>query len=287
MEHKPIIIAEIGATHVGDISRAKMLIELASDAGANIVKFQKRNPIECIPIHLQNKPHPNPHFAWGNTYLEHRKNLEFTIQQHEELKKYCEDYGVEYSTSVWDMTSTKEVIDLNPKHIKIPSACNLNWSLIDYIYENFNEMIHISLGMTNKKERQSIILYILKNKLQSRTVVYHCTSIYPCPVEKLYLKEIESLSTILPLVGFSNHNPNIATDIPALAYGARYFERHFIDKRSFRHTDAQASLTRDDLIDMGRNLNDIWKGLQFKPAELVQEELKERDKLRQDDKKIY
>ena len=277
---EPIMIAELGCVHVQEMDRAKMLIELAAGSGADIVKFQKRNPIECVHKDLQDKPHPNPQFAWGDTYLEHRQNLEFNIEQHKELKKTCEDFGVEYASSVWDMTSAKEIISLNPNHIKIPSACNSHWEMMELLYDAYDGMIHISTGMTDIADRDNICQFLTKDERYMRTIVYHCTSRYPCPVEELYLDEIFRLTFKYPHIGFSNHNPNIATDIAAFTHGATYFERHFIDKRSFRHTDAQASLEPHDFMDLSRNLDDIYKALQPKPELMTDIERVEQHKLR-------
>ena len=118
------VIAEIGGTHAGDLNRAKNLAKLAKLSGADILKTQKRNPKESVKKEMWDKPHPNEIFSYGATYLEHRMNLELSIEQHKELKDYCESIDIEYSTSVWDITSTKEVIGLNPAMIKIPSASN-------------------------------------------------------------------------------------------------------------------------------------------------------------------
>ena len=136
-------IAEIGCSHVGSLDRAKKLAHLAKLAGADILKTQKRNPIESVKKELQNKPHPNQIFSYGKTYLEHRKNVELSIKEHKELKRYCESINIEYSTSVWDMTSTKEIVKLNPKIIKIPSACNNNWEMIRYLLDEYDGEIHV------------------------------------------------------------------------------------------------------------------------------------------------
>lgn len=277
---KPFIIAEIGAVHAGSLDRAKYLIELAAQSGVDCIKFQKRNPIECVPLRFQNQPHPNPKFAYGNTYLEHRKNLELSIQQHFELKVCCENNGVDYSSSIWDLTSAKEIIDLHPKLIKIPSACNTNWDILNYIYNNFNGQIHLSLGMTSKYERSSIKNFLAENNRFQKTIVYHCTSIYPCPPERLFLNEIFSLTFYFEKVGFSNHNPEICTDIAAYALGATYFEHHFVDDKNFRHTDAAASLIQKEFIELKRSLMLINQALNDKPEGILPEEAIERNKLR-------
>lgn len=279
METKPIVIAEIGAVHIGKVDRAKELIRLATLAGANVVKFQKRNPYESTPELMRDKPHPNDIFSYGKTYLDHRIKLELNIDQHRELMDFCTTLGITYSTSVWDITSAKEVVQMNPKLIKVPSAQNHNTDLLNYLYKNYEGEIHISLGMTTKEERLKLRSFIYERGLD-RTVVYHCTSAYPCPFDRLYLNEIKWLKDSFEHIGFSNHGYGIAADIAALTLGARYFERHFIDDRTFRHTDAAASLEADGLKKLCRDLKNVNNALSSKPIDLDQLEQEQRAKLR-------
>jgi N-acetylneuraminate synthase len=134
---KPRIIAEAGCNHKGDMEIAKELIKIAAIyCKADIVKFQKRNNKELLTEEQYNAPHPNPCNSYGDTYGEHREFLEFSVEQHAELKKWCEEYGIAYSTSVWDLTSAKEIASLNPELIKyLPRAtiilrCSAGYAII-------------------------------------------------------------------------------------------------------------------------------------------------------------
>ncbi len=282
MKYKlPKIIAEIGCSHGGSLERAKMLSKLAKDHGADYLKTQKRNPEESTPDHIKHKPHPNPFFSYGETYIDHRNNLELNISEHAELKRYCDLIGIEYCCSVWDMTSTKEIISLSPSLIKIPSACNNNDVMLKYIIDNFSGDIHISFGMTSKTEKDSIINNLKKHA--NRFVLYHCTSIYPCPFEKLNLLEIENMQKYREYgfrVGFSNHGYGISSDIAALVLGSEWFERHFIDDRAYRHNDAAASLEPDGLRRLSRDLKNIHSALTVLPESIYEEEKIEKNKLR-------
>jgi N-acetylneuraminate synthase len=282
------VIAEIGCTHIRKMERAKSLIQLAKLAGADTVKFQKRNPIESVPKELWDKPHPMEHFAYGKTYLEHRINLELDIDQHAELKAYCESIGINYSSSVWDMTSTKEIISLNPKSIKIPSPCNHRYDMLDYIFTHFNGEVHISTGMTTKEERDKLIIFLIEHRYYEKNhiVIYLCTSGYPVPFEQLYLLEIQKMSDEFgffkrPIsTGFSNHGYGISADIAAYILGATYIERHFIDDRAFPHSDSAASLEPDGLRRLCRDLKAVQKALRHKPDNIDDIELEQRKKLR-------
>jgi len=173
------IVAEIGANHKGNFDIAKGMIDTLSDyCGVDVVKFQKRNNRELLGEDY-NKPHPCSENSYGCTYGEHRDRLEFSLDQHKELKKYCESKGLIYSSSVWDLTSTKEICSLNPELIKIPSAQNNNFEILGYLCDNYKGEIHISLGMTTNKEVDEIYDFLLQRKMNHKTIFYICTSGYP------------------------------------------------------------------------------------------------------------
>lgn len=275
------VVAEIGACHVGSVDRAKSLIRLAKLAGANYVKLQKRNPIESVPKEWHNRPHPNKRFAYGDTYLDHRLALELSIDQHKELKDFCELIGIGYACSVWDLTSAGEIIGLSPDFIKIPSAFNNDLVLIQKLLDEYEGDIHISLGMSTKREREDLDQFLsYPANLRNRVVIYHCTSEYPCPFEHLYLLEIENLKYFpAKALGFSNHGYGISADIVAYTLGVTWIERHFIDDRTFRHTDACLSLEPDGLRRLCRDLKNIQKSISYKEG-LSPEELEQKNKFR-------
>lgn len=274
------VIAEIGCAHIGSLKRAKRLALLAKHAGANVLKTQKRNPKESTNKELWDKPHPNKRFAYGDTYLEHRINVELSIDDHNELKQYCEQLGLIYTSSVWDITSTKDIISLNPQFIKVPSACNTNFKIINMLLNNYSGDIHISTGMLTSVEREELCKKLKKHK--DRIVIYHCTSGYPVPFSKLYLLSITDLCKWFNRVGYSNHGYGIATEPVAYSLGARYFERHFIDDRTFAHTDAASSLEPQGLSKMIRDLEAVSKALEYKPYSLDKIEQEQKDKLKVD-----
>lgn len=282
---KPIVIAEIGCNHKGDFEIAKQLVDIAKKfCGVDVVKFQKRNSKELLTEEEYNAPHPNQNQSYGKTYGEHREFLEFTKEQHIEMKNFCESIGVEYSTSVWDMTSTKEIVSLQPKFIKIPSACNLKFDMLEYLCDHFNGDIHLSLGMTTVEEEKKIIQFFVdKNKAKS-LVLYSCTSGYPVPFEQTYILEIkrlkESYGDIVKEIGFSGHHLGIAVDVAAYTLGAVYIERHFTMDRTWKGTDHSASLEPDGMRRLVRDLNAINKSLHFKEKEISDIEEPQRKKLK-------
>jgi N-acetylneuraminate synthase len=284
-EKAPIVIAEIGCNHKGDIAIAKELILKAKQfCEVDVVKLQKRNNIELLSPEEYNAPHPNPDSSYGSTYGEHREFLEFTAAQHAELKDFCGEIGIEYSTSVWDLTSAKEITALNPSLIKIPSACNLNFEMLGYLCDNFPGEIHFSVGMTTQDEEDKIVNFLVEKGRAKDAVLYSCTSGYPVDFEDVCLLEItrlrERFGNIVKDIGFSGHHNGIAIDTVAYALGANYVERHFTLNRTWKGTDHAASLEPDGMRRLVRDLKATHLALRHKSQEVLPVEEVQRKKLK-------
>jgi N-acetylneuraminate synthase len=279
------IIAEIGCNHKGDMNIAKeMIMTAATYCKTDIVKFQKRNIRELLSEEEYNSPHPHPDNSYGNTYGSHREFLEFNLKEHRQLKDWCDEYGIIYSTSVWDLTSAKEITSLNPKLIKIPSACNLNKAMLQYLCDNYRGEIHLSLGMTNRAEEDQIISFIESKGRNKDLVIYSCTSGYPVPFEDICLLEINRLKTQFENrvkgIGFSGHHLGIAIDAAAVSLGVKWIERHYTLDRTWKGTDHAASLEPDGIRKLVRDCSAVYKSLQYKKEEILEIESVQRDKLK-------
>lgn len=282
---KPKVIAEIGCNHMGKMEIAKELIFLAKEQGADYVKFQKRNNKELLTKEQYEAPHPNPHNSYGETYGAHREFLEFDVNQHRELIEYCESIDVVYSTSVWDVTSAKEMISLNPKFLKVPSACNNNFEMLKVLRDEFNGQVQLSVGMTKKDEVEDIVKFFEEtNTAKSRLLLYSCTSGYPVPAKDVALLEINWLyhnyGDRVNEIGFSGHHLGIALDIAAYTLGARWIERHFTKDRTWKGTDHAASLEPHGFGKLIRDLNATYEALNFKTDEILPIEEVQREKLK-------
>ncbi len=278
----PKVVAEIGCNHKGDLLIAKELIQLAKSANADYAKFQKRCPKECLTEEQYNAPHPVAYQSYGETYGAHREFLEFSVEQHSELKAFSESIGIKYATSVWDITSAKEIISLSPDFIKVPSACNNHEDLLNYLINHYDGDVHVSLGMTRDDELIKI-LQLFENHMQ-RLVLYACTSNYPVKFENVCLLEIQKIKNSwgdkLSGVGFSGHHLGIAIDIAAYTLGAEWIERHFTKDRTWKGTDHAASLEPGGLQKLIRDLDATHKALAFKDQEILEAEKIQRDKLK-------
>ena len=283
---KPILIAEVGCNHMGSLETAFNMIKIAKECNADIVKFQKRDNNLLLSEKEYNKPYVNKN-SYGETYGEHRNFLEFNLEQHEQLKKCCEDNNIIYSSSVWDLNSANEIMSLKPELIKIPSAQNNNYELVIHLLECYKGKIHISLGMTSFREVEEIFKLIGKYERENDVVVYSCTSGYPVDFKDVCLLEIDGLSNMFynqlgvkGSIGFSGHHLGIAPDIAAYTLGANYIERHFTLDRTLKGTDHAASLEPEGLKKLKRDLLSTYESLTYKQHEILEIEKPQRQKLK-------
>lgn len=278
----PSIIAEIGCNHKGDFEIARELILIARQCGAHYAKFQKRNPRELLTAAQYAEPHKVPYHAYGDSYGAHREFLEFDIDQHKKLKDYCDELGIGYACSVWDVTSAHEIISLSPDFIKVPSACNNHKEMIDLLKSDYEGQIHISLGMTTREE-EAALMNSLKG-FEDRVVLYACTSGYPVQFKDVCLLEISRLideyAGELHSVGFSGHHLGIAIDIAAYTLGARWIERHFTKDRTWKGTDHAASLEPAGLTKLVRDITATSEALSYKSNDVLDIEIEQREKLK-------
>lgn len=282
---KPFVVAEIGCNHKGDFEIAKQLIKTAAIyCEADAVKFQKRCNKELFTPEQYNAPHPNPINAYGKTYGEHREFLEFTAAQHAELQQYCKEMGIIYSTSVWDLTSAKEIAALNPPFIKIPSACNNHYKMLEWLCDNYSGEIHVSLGMTTHEEEDKLIKLFEQKGRNKDLVIYVCTSGYPVAFKDVCLLEIlrvkEKYGDKVKQIGFSGHHLGIAVDIAAYTLGASIIERHYTLDRTWKGTDHAASLEPEGIRKLKRDLMATYEALHYKKEELLDVEKIQREKLK-------
>lgn len=282
---KPYVIAEAGCNHKGDMQIAKELIQVAAVyCKADAIKFQKRCNKELLTEEQYNAPHPNPVNSYGRTYGEHREFLEFTAEQHGQLKEWCEEAGIVYATSVWDLTSAKEIAALKPEFIKIPSACNNHYPMLQWLCDNYSGEIQVSLGMTTHEEEKKLIDLFVKNGRNKDLVIFSCTSGYPVPYADVCLMEIkrirERYGDVVKKIGFSGHHLGTAVDIAAYTLGAEVIERHYTMDKTWKGTDHAASLEPQEMHGLVRNLEEVYEALSYKENEVLPIEAVQREKLK-------
>jgi len=285
MIESPKVVAEIGCNHKGELDTAMELISTAAIfCKADYVKFQKRNNRELLSESQYNAPHPNPANSYGATYGQHREFLEFSVDQHRELKSYCEQMGIGYSTSVWDVTSAREMAALQPDFLKVPSASNLHWDMLSVLCDEFAGGIQLSLGMTTRAEEEEIVSFFERKGRADDLLLYACTSGYPVAFDDICLAEITRLKKTfgsrVQAIGFSGHHLGIAADVAAITLGASWVERHFTLDRTWKGTDHSASLEPDGLRRLVRDVRNVSRALKSKETELLPIEVETRRKLK-------
>ncbi len=263
------ICAEIGSNHRGDIHIAHRMIDAAAQAGVDAVKTQKRNLDTFLTPEEYLAPYQNEN-SYGDTYGEHREHLELSIEQHRELMDHAHRIGLAYGCTAFDAVSADQLGRLSVDFLKVASGTLGNWSLVNDIVQEGLPTILSTGGAT---ENDVIKAWALARHLQH--AVLHCTSLYPCPPERLNLQAIESLRARLPdsVIGFSDHQDGI--DLAAVAFmcGARIFEKHFTLDRSAKGTDHAMSLEPAGLAAYVRTLRRIPEALGDGVKRLLPEEI--------------
>ena len=236
-DHPVYVIAEIGLNHNGDVEIAKQLIDVAADAGAQAVKFQKRTPEISTPEHMKNTPRETP---WGTmTYLEYRYRVEFDREQYVEIGDYANLRGLDWFASPWDEPSVDFLEDLNVVAHKVASASLTDVGMLRALAETGKPII-LSTGMSTIEQIDAAVDLFDPNKL----IILHATSTYPLPAEEANLRMITTLRgryAGMP-VGYSGHERGLQISIAAVALGAVAVERHITLDRTMWGSDHAASL---------------------------------------------
>ena len=229
------IIAEIGINHNGDIEIAKKLIDASVEAGAQAVKFQKRTVEVVYSTDELLKPRDS---IFGKTNGDLKRGLEFGKKEYDIIDKYCKEKNILWTASCWDQDSLKFIMNYEPKFLKIASASLTDSSLL-IEHKNTNLPIILSTGMSTMEQIEKAVNILERKNL----ILLHCTSSYPCKIEELNLKAINTLiEKFSLLVGYSGHEVGLATTVSAVALGSCVIERHITLDRAMWGSDQSASV---------------------------------------------
>ncbi len=273
--HPVYVIAEIGLNHNGDVALAKRLIDVAADAGANAVKFQKRTPEIATPAHMRDILRETP---WGTmTYLEYRYRVEFDRDQYIEIGDHATMRGLDWFASPWDVPSVDFLEDLGVVAHKVASASLTDLELLEALRSTGKPVI-LSTGMSTI-EQIDRALEVLGT---DRTVLMHATSTYPMEPEEANIKMIASLRDRyagIP-VGYSGHERGLQISLAAVAIGAVAVERHITLDRTMWGSDHAASLEPTGLSHLVRDIRVIEMALGDGVKRVYEGELAPMAKLR-------
>ena len=252
-EYEPVyVIAEIGLNHNGDVDVAKRLIEVAADAGAQAVKFQKRTPDISTPEHMKLTPRETP---WGTmTYLEYRHRVEFGRDEYAAIADHASLHGLDWFASPWDAPAVADLESYGVVAHKIASASVTDLELLEAVRDTGKPVI-LSTGMSTLDEIDRAVTVLGTERL----VIMHATSSYPMPADEANLLMIPALKRRYPGVpiGYSGHERGLQISLAAVALGAVAVERHITLDRTMWGSDHSASLEPQGLEHLVRDIRII------------------------------
>jgi sialic acid synthase SpsE len=236
----PYIIAEAGINHNGNIDIAKELIRQASLNGADAIKFQKRTIDEMYIKSFLDEPYYKS-YAFGNTYGEHKKKLEFSDEQYLELQDYACQLKIDFLVSAFDFTSFEFVEkQLNVPIHKVASPFITHYPLLKQVALYGKPMI-LSTGMHTFEEIKASVNYV--KKFNDQIVLFQATTLYPCPDNEVNLNVLKMFKEKLNvLVGYSSHDNGVILPAVSVALGACVIEKHFTLDRTMVGPDHIASV---------------------------------------------
>lgn len=280
---RTFIIAEIGINHNGDLSIAKRLIDIATAAGCDAVKFQKRNPDVCVPEHQKNVIRQTP---WGEmTYLEYKYKVEFGKEEYDEIDAYCKQQGIVWSASPWDLDSVDFLEQYNLPFIKLPSASLTDDSLLSTCVKRFPKVI-FSTGMSTQEEIDHAVQVLRKAQLLYNKTeaigLLHCNSTYPAPIDELNLSGIKTLKERYPdfEIGYSGHEFRLGTSVAAIYLGASIIERHITLDRTMWGSDHMSSVEPQGLFKLVSGIRELEAAYGDGVIQVTESEKPVRSKLR-------
>ena len=254
--HPVYVIAEIGLNHNGSVELAKQMIDVAADAGAQAVKFQKRTPDISTPEHMKGVMRETP---WGTmTYLDYRYRVEFDREQYIEVGDHATLRGLDWFASPWDEPAVAFLEDLNVVAHKVASASVTDIGMLRALAATGKPVI-LSTGMSTMEQIDAAVHELAGVPL----IVLHATSSYPMPSEEANLRMIPTLAARFPglPIGYSGHERELQISLAAVALGATVVERHLTLDRGMWGSDHSASLEPADFAQLVRDIRVLEEAL--------------------------
>ncbi len=243
-----IIIAEAGVNHNGDYELAKQMVVAAKEAGADYVKFQT-----AIPELVMSRFAPKAEYQLNTTdqaesQLEMARAIHLTVDKYKPLKAYCEEVGIQFLSTPFDMVSIDVLAELDMDYFKIPSGEITNYPYLKKIGK-LGKPVIMSCGMSELDEISAAIEVLVETGIKhDDIIILHCNTEYPTPYADVNLRAMQTIGKELNVqVGYSDHTNGIEVPIAAVALGATVIEKHFTLDKTMEGPDHKASLEPDEL----------------------------------------
>lgn len=253
-----LIIAEAGVNHNGDLALAKRLIEVAAEAGADMVKFQSFRAENLVTRGARKADYQERQTGAGESQFDMLRRLELDEPAHRRLLAHCQASGIGFLSTGFDSQSVDLLLDLGVDWLKIPSGELTNLPYLRYIGGAGKQVI-LSTGMADLDETgQALAALEAAGTPRSAITVLHCTTEYPAPMASVNLRAMQTLrETFGVRVGYSDHTRGIEVAVAAVALGACVIEKHFTLDRGLPGPDHQASLEPDEMAAMVSSIRNV------------------------------
>lgn len=254
------VIAEAGVNHNGRIDQAIELVEVASRAGADAVKFQTFTAENMISADAPKAEYQMRTTRPGESQLEMLKQLELSIADFEKIKAHCDAIGIVFLSTPFDFQSVDVLTRLNVPAYKISSGDLTNHPLLDYVARQKKPVI-LSTGMSHLSEVEEAAK-VIRNAGNEQLVVLHCVTNYPADPVDVNLRAMKTMAEALRVpIGYSDHTTGIEIALAAVALGACIIEKHFTLDRNLPGPDHRASLEPDELEELIRGIRKVEASL--------------------------
>jgi len=255
---KVLIIAEAGVNHNGDINLAKQLVIKAKEAGADYVKFQTAKPELVISKFAEMAEYQKVNTGKNESQLDMCKKIHLKLSDYKPLKEFCDEVGIKFLSTPFDLVSIDVLTELDMDFWKIPSGEVTNFPYLVKIAKSHKPVV-MSTGMCEMEEIREAINVLTNNGLLINQIsLLHCNTEYPTPMKDVNLKAMHDLAKHFNVrVGYSDHTPGIEVPIAAVAMDAEIIEKHFTLDHNMPGPDHKASLEPDELKRMVQAIRNI------------------------------
>ena len=247
------IIAEIGVNHNGDLGLAKKLVYAAKESGADAVKFQTFKASTLVSPSTPKVQYQLTTSTANETHYEMLKRLELTKQAHIELFLYCNELGIEFLSTPYDIESAAFLIEMGVRYIKTASADLVDLPLQRFIAGSGRPAI-IATGMATLGEIERVVGIYAQNRNED-IILLHAVSNYPCSDASLNLRVMQTMANAFSLpIGFSDHSNGYMGAVLSVALGAKVIEKHFTLDKSMQGPDHKASSTPAEFTELVKSV---------------------------------